>query len=182
MISGVVARRYAKALFELAEADGKIEALGEELSRLKTVILETPELRDLLSNPAYTRGERKEIARSVLTDRLGVSEVLNNFVGVLIENGRMPGVAEICDHYQEMANEAAGRAQVTVKSASPLSDGDRARLEEGLSRVTSKRVTIEIEVDPSLIGGLSARVGGLVFDGSIRAQLEALEEELKRAS
>ena len=182
MISGVVVRRYAKALFELAEADGNIEPLGEDLSRLKAVILETPELRDLLSNPAYTRRERKEIASAVLTEHLGVSEVLKNFVNVLIENGRVPGIVDICDRYQEMANEAAGRARVTVKSASPLSEGDCARLEEGLSRVTGKRVTIEIEVDPSLIGGLSARVGGLVFDGSIRAQLEALEEELKRAS
>ena len=182
MIDGVVVRRYAKALFELCSADGSAEAVGEELSRLRGVFLEIPELKELLSNPAYTRAERREIADAVLSTGLGASDVLRNFVGVLIENGRVRGIPEVADRYQEMADEAAGRAQVIVKSASPLSDAVRSRLEEGLSRVTGKRVTVEIEIDPSLIGGLCARVGGVVFDGSIRAQLDAMQEELKGAS
>ncbi|MFQ5458723.1 MAG: ATP synthase F1 subunit delta [Myxococcota bacterium] len=182
MIGGVVARRYAKALFELAAAEGRIEPVGGELARVKAVFHDAPDLPDLLANPAYTRAERKEIAARTLGAQLDLSEHVGNFIGVLIENGRLRGLPEIAARYQEMADEASGRAQVVVRSALPISGADRVRLEEGLSRVTGKQVSVEVEVDPSLIGGLSARVGGLVFDGSIRAQLDALEEELKRAS
>ena len=182
MISGVVARRYAKALFDLARESEQIEPIGEEFARLKSVLDEAPELAALLANPAYTRAERKKIAGEILEGKLNLSEPLRNLVAILIDNGRVQGIPEIADRYKELADEAAGRAQVVVRSASPISDADRGRLAEGLSRVTGKQVTVDVEVDPSLIGGLSARVGGLVFDGSIRAQLEALEEELKQAS
>ena len=182
MISGVVARRYAKALFDLAVEQGQVEPLSEEIARLRGALEETPELGQLLANPVYTRAERKEIADEVLRGGLGLSEPLRNLVAILIDNGRVRGIAEIAGRYKEMADEAAGRAEVVVRSASPVSEADRARLAEGLSRVTGKKVAVQVEIDPSLIGGLSARVGGLVFDGSIRAQLEALEEELRRAS
>jgi len=182
MISGVVARRYAKALFDLATEQGQVDAIGEEFGLLRRVLDETPELVELLANPAHTRAERKRIAGEILQQRLAVSEPLRNLVAILIDNNRVGGIPEIADRYKEMADEAAGRAQVVVKSASRVSEADRARLEEGLSRVTGKQVTVQVEIDPSLIGGLSARVGGLVFDGSIRAHLEALEEELRRAS
>jgi F-type H+-transporting ATPase subunit delta len=69
-----------------------------------------------------------------------------------------------------------------VRSATPLADADRRRLEEGLSGITGKQVTVEVTLDPTLIGGLVAQVGGLVFDGSVRAQLEALRQELRRGT
>jgi F-type H+-transporting ATPase subunit delta len=182
MISGVVARRYAKALFELAADERRVQPIGEELSRLKSVLAEVPELGELLANPAFTRAERKGIADETLRERLALSDSVRNLVAILIDNGRVRGIGEIADRYREMADEAAGRAEVLVKSAGELSEADRGRIAAGLSGVTGKQVTVSVEVDPSLIGGLSARVGGLVFDGSIRAQLEALEEELKGAS
>lgn len=182
MIAGALARRYAKALFDLASAEGRVEELGGELERLTEVYREAPELPALLSNPAYTRAERQTIAESLAEGPLRLSQMMRNFLRLLIENGRVRGVPEIAARYQEMADAAAGRAHVVVRSAAPLSEEQRRRLEQGFSRVTGKQVTVAVEIDPSLIGGLSACVGGLVFDGSIRAQLAALEEELKRAS
>jgi F-type H+-transporting ATPase subunit delta len=182
VIVGALARRYAKALFDLASAEGRVEDLGGELERLTEVYREAPGLPALLSNPAYTRAERKAIADDLAGTPLGLTQTMRNFLHLLIENGRVRGVPEIAERYQEMADAAAGRAHVVVRSAAPLAEEQRRRLERGLSRVTGKQVTVAVEIDPSLIGGLSARVGGLVFDGSIRAQLAALEEELKRAS
>jgi F-type H+-transporting ATPase subunit delta len=169
VIVGALARRYAKALFDLASAEGRVEDLGGELERLTGVYREAPELPALLSNPAYTRAERQAIAESVAEGPLRLSQTMRNFLRLLIENGRVRGVPEIAARYQEMADDAAGRAHVVVSSAAPLS-------------AEQKQVTVAVEIDPSLIGGLSACVGGLVFDGSIRAQLAALEEELKRVS
>jgi F-type H+-transporting ATPase subunit delta len=182
MIAGALARRYAKALFDLASAGGSVEDLSGELALLTGVYREAPQLPALLSNPAYTRAERQAIMENLAEGPLRFSQTMRNFLRLLIENGRIRGVPEIAARYKQMANEAAGRAHVVVRSAAPLSAEQRRRLEEGFSRATAKQVTVAVEIDPSLIGGVSAHVGGLVFDGSIRAQLAALEEELKRVS
>lgn len=182
MTSGVIARRYARAVFEISREAGQIDELGRELQLLADVYREVPELPALLANPVYTRAERKGIAGSIAEDRMGLSPTMTNLLMILIDNGRVTAVPEIANCYQNMADEAAGRVRVVVTSAIPVSEGDRKRLAQGLSRVTGKQVTVKIEIDASLIGGLSAQVGSLVLDGSIRAQLGALAEQLKRAS
>jgi len=179
---GVVSRRYAKAFFDFAGSDGRVQELGEELSLLAKTFREIPALPELLSNPAYTRAERKAFASRLIDEQLRLSPGLRNLLILLIENGRIRDLPAIADRYQDLADEAAGRAHVILRSAAALSEEDRRRVEEELSRVTGKRVTLEVQMDPSLIGGLAVQVGSLVFDGSVRAQLEALKQELRRAS
>ena len=182
MTGGAIARRYARALFELAAEEGKVEEIGAELARLVQAFKEVDELPDALSNPTVPRSKRKELASLLAESELRLSGVLRNFLQVLIENGRVREIPDIGQRYREMADEAAGRAHVIVRSAAPLPEQDRARLEASLSEVTGKRVTVEVQQDPTLIGGLAAQVGSLVFDGSVRAQLEALRQDLRRGS
>jgi F-type H+-transporting ATPase subunit delta len=180
MTGGAIARRYGRALFELAAAEKKVEEIGGELARLLQAYREVEALPGALSDPTVPRSRRKELATRLAESELRLSGVLRNFLHVLIENGRVREIPDIVQRYREMADEAAGRAHVIVRSASPLADQDRARLEAGLSEVTGKRVTVEVRQDPTLIGGLVAQVGSLVFDGSVRAQLEALGQDLRR--
>jgi F-type H+-transporting ATPase subunit delta len=180
--AGAIARRYARALFDLAREDGKIPEIGAALDALAEAFREVPDLAAALSNPAYTRPDRKALASRLVDEGLRLSPVLKNLLHLLIENGRVRELPSIADRYRDLADEAAGRAHVLLRSAAPLSDEDRGRVEQGLSRVTGKRVTLEVQVDASLIGGLTAQVGSLVFDGSVRAQLEALKQELGRSS
>ena len=182
MTSSVVSRRYAQALFDLAVQEGRVQDLGEELTLLARTFREVPALAGLLSNPAYTRAERKAIASRLIAEGLRLCPGLKNLLFLLIENGRVRDLPAIVDRYQYLSDEAAGRAHVILWSAAPLSEGDRRRVEEGLSRVTGKQVTLDVQIDPSLIGGLAAQVGSLAFDGSVRAQIEALKQELRRAS
>ncbi len=182
MTGGVIARRYARALFDLASTDQKIPEIGEDLGRLAQAFREFPGLPAALSNPAHTRPARREIASQLVDGELRLSPVLKNLLHLLIENGRVRGLPSIADRYRELADDAAGRAHVILRSAAPLSDEDRRRVEEGLSRVTGKQVTLDVQVDPTLIGGLAAQVGSLVFDGSVQAQLQALKQELRRSA
>ena len=180
MTSGSIARRYARALFELATEEGRLEEVGTELARFAGALREVPELGRVLSSPAIPRAGRKEIASVLCESTLRSSLTLRNFLHVLVDNNRVRAAADIAERYREMADEAAGRVHVWVRSATPLSDEDRGRLQQKLSRATGKQVTLEVEVDPALIGGLSAKVGHLVFDGSIRAQLEGVRRALER--
>ena len=182
MTGGVIARRYARALFDVARETQKIREMGEEMGRLAQTFRDVPGLPGVLSNPAHTRTERREIASRLVDEGLRLAPDLKNLLHLLIENGRVRDLPSIADRYQELADDAAGRAHVILRSAAPLSDEDRRRVEEGLSRVTGKQVTVDMRVEPALIGGLAAQVGGLVFDGSVRAQLEALKQALRRSS
>ncbi len=180
MTSGAIAGRYARALFELAAEEGRLEDVGVELSRLADALRDVPELARLLSSPVTPRADRKEIASALCEQSLQLTATLRNFLHVVIDNNRVRAIPDIAARYRELADEAAGRVHVTVKSAAPLSEEDRHRLEQGLSRATGKQVTLDVDVDASLIGGLAAKVGHLVFDGSLRAQLEGLRRELER--
>jgi F-type H+-transporting ATPase subunit delta len=178
--SGAIAGRYARALFVLATAEGRVEDVGAELSLLADVLRDVPELAQVLSSPVTSRAVRKEIASTLCEQSLQVSATLRNFLHATIDNNRVRAIPDIVERYRALADEAAGRVHVTVKSAAPLSEENRRRLQEGLSRATGKLVTLDVAVDPSLIGGLAARVGHLVFDGSLRAQLDGLRRELER--
>jgi len=180
--AGVIARRYARALFDLAREDGKIPEIGRALDALAEAFREIPDLAAALSNPTSARSDRKELASRLVDENLRLTPVLRNLLHLLIENGRVHELPSIADRYRDLADDAAGRAHVILRSAAPLSDEDRGRVEQGLSRVTGKQVTLEVQVDASLIGGLAAQVGSLVFDGSVRAQLEAMKQELGRSS
>ena len=181
-MTGMIARRYARALFDLAREERKIQETGEELETIARSFREVPALPAVLSSPATPRAERKEIASRLIDETLRISPVLKNLLHLLIENGRIRDLPSIAERYGDMADEAAGRAHVILRSAAPLSDEDRRRVSEGLSRITAKQVTVEVRVDPALIGGLAAQVGSLMFDGSVRAHLESMKQELKRSS
>jgi F-type H+-transporting ATPase subunit delta len=175
--STAAARRYARALFGIARDDGTIEATGRELAALADLLEESSELRAALFRPLHPVAERRAVVRAV-AERLGSSATLQNFYAFLVDQRRLVDFATIRSEFERLAAEAEGRTEGRITSAQPLDDATRDRLVAALSQRTGRQVSVQVEVDPSLIGGVVAQVGDLVFDGSLRTQLEQLRNSL----
>jgi len=176
-VQGKAARRYARALFSLAQESADTASIRRELDDMARLLAANPDLRRRLFQPLHPVRERREVLKSICEQGRG-SPVIRNFFAYLIEQRRLVSFEAIHDEFIRLADEAAGRVRAEVRSASPLRDQQRARLVDALARRTGKEIELTVHVDPSLIGGAIATVGGLVFDGSLRTQLSQLRETL----
>ena len=179
MIVGTIARRYARALFDLAVEHGKVEAWADALVSLQQAVDSSPELRDVLENPVYTREQRRAIVEKLVT-ALKLEREPSSLVYLLGDRGRLEHLRPIVDTFTRFADQQLGRVRARITSAAPLDQGSAARIAERLSAATHAKVLVESDVDPSLLGGVVAQVGSLTYDGSLRTQLEELRRQLKQ--
>jgi len=173
------ARRYARALFSLAQEQQAIAGVRAELGNVASLFVESPELAAALFRPLHPVAQRRAVLRGVC-ERANSSESVRNFFAFLVDQRRLVDFEAIRDEYGRLADEAEGRTRAHVVSASPLSHQQRQRLAQALAARTGCEVELEVRVDAELIGGATAEVGGLVFDGSLRTQLAQLRETLGR--
>ncbi|MBW1878415.1 MAG: ATP synthase F1 subunit delta [Deltaproteobacteria bacterium] len=177
-----IARRYARAFFELAEEVDQVAQVGNELtSALDGLRSHDGELFAALSNPVFTLAERRDVLEQVVP-RLNVGYLARNLLFVLLEKGRFRLLPEVVELYNGYADEKAGRARVLVETAEPLTPQLETEVIAALQQVTGKHVLIETRVDPSLIGGMIARVGGTVYDASVRTRLQNIKQRLLSAA
>ncbi len=181
MPSSAAARRYAKALFMLAKEDRRVSEVGDELDALASLLEDNDDLREALLTPLYPVNERKAVLRSV-SELANMGSVVRNFYSYLIDQRRLVEFYGIREAYQQLADEDAGLVTAIVTTASPLDDRRKDRLRRALSQRTGREVQLDVQIDPSLIGGAIAEVGGMVFDGSLRAQLQQLRLNLTKES
>ncbi len=177
MRSSAAAKRYARALFSLAQENDSVESTRGELADMARLLASSPDLHKRLFQPLHPVDERRRVLMS-LCERGGGSQTIKNFLAYLIERRRLIEFAAIREEFERLTDAAAGRVRAEVLSASPLRDEQRARLAETLNRKTGKQVELTVRVDPSLLGGAIATVDGLVFDGSLRTQLSQLRGNL----
>ncbi len=171
---GSVARRYARALFELGAEKKLSDAVGRELDALAETYSGSAELRQTLENPVFKLSERRALLERLLP-QLAPTAQTRNFALLLLERGRISLLPSIARAYREMVDVALGRVRATVVSARPLDDTTAAAVQRALERRTGKKVLLSSSVDPGLLGGIVARVGDLVFDGSLRTRLDTLK-------
>ena len=176
-LSGSISRRYARALFSMGVDRGSFEQLGKELDAVAELWAGSPELRQALENPVFKDSEKRAVLQSLLP-RVAPTPDVQKFVLLLLERRRLPAVANIARAYREMADLHTGRVRAHVTSAQALGPAELERIRQSLARRTGKQVILESAVDAGLIGGVVARVGDLVLDGSVRTQLGALRERL----
>jgi F-type H+-transporting ATPase subunit delta len=179
MRSSAAARRYARAIFSLAGEDRTVDATRGELTRVAELLAANQALHDALFRPLHPVRERRAVMEGV-AERLGLTRTVRNFLLYLIDQRRLVDFDAIREEFERLADEAAGRLQADVVAASPLSPDQRERLRRALAARAGCEVELEVRVDPALIGGAIARVGGLVFDGSLRTQLTQLRDNLTR--
>jgi F-type H+-transporting ATPase subunit delta len=179
MIMGSIGRRYAKALFGLAVEQDRVEVWAKSLESLREAIETSPDLRDVLSNPMYTREQRRGIVEKLAT-ALSLEAAPANLLFLLGDRNRLGYLAAIVATFRALADAHLGRLRAEVVSAVKLDDAAVQAIAAELSRKHGANVLVERTVDPALLGGVIARVGSMVYDGSVRTQLEDLRKQLKQ--
>ncbi len=179
MRSSAAARRYARALFGLAEETGAVAQVRGELAGIAGLFESEPALRKALFRPLHPVAERRAVLRS-LCERLSLTSTVRNFFAYAIDQRRLVDFDAIRAEFEQLADAAAGLVKARVTAAAPLDDAQRERLQSALAARTGRTVELEVSVDPGLIGGAVATVGNLVFDGSLRTQLSQLRGALSR--
>ena len=168
------AKRYAKAVFELATQDGHVERWALQLARLREVFTD-PDVAAVLGNPTIPAERRAALIA-------GTPHVLDpeatNLARLLIESGRINEAAEIEKEFERMADEAAGRVRATVTTAVELDPPDRDRVERELSKRLQKEVRLSVVVDPRILGGMKLQYGDRLVDASVATRLEQLRRRL----
>jgi F-type H+-transporting ATPase subunit delta len=177
--SGVLARRYAKALFSLGQERGAAAALLAEVDALVEAAQATPQGARALFTPLYPRAERRALIRS-LAERLGASPEVRAFGQLLVDENRSALLPGIRDALRELVEQSAGRVHARVQTARELSAEQRERLKRALERRLGGDVELHVELNPELIGGVVVRVGDLLLDGSLRTQLHSLASSLRK--
>ena len=178
MIEGSLSRRYSKALFQLACESGEEEKIGQEIEQFYA-IYSGSELRQVLTNPAFNLETRKRILTQVVhSQRLAPLSV--HFLSLLVDRDRLTHLAGIVSRYRRLLNETRGRIEAKVVSASELEAAAIEGLRERLGELSGKDVALQTEVDPELLGGLLIELGGTVYDGSVRTQLEKMKQRIGR--
>ena len=166
---------YASAILEFAKAEGQLATIGDELFQVARTFESSSELRDSLSDPRMPI-ERKQ---GIVSDLLGTraSALTVNLINFVIGVGKARDLPAIADRLVERAAGARERVVAEVRSAIELDAATVGRLETRLSEATGKAVEAKVVVDPSIIGGIIARVGDMVIDGSVKGRLRDLREQ-----
>ena len=173
----VYARRYSQAVFEMALEAKELDSWQSDLRKIAS-LAEYATLVAFLENPKI----HFEAKVRLLSERLdGINPLALNLAYLLVARGRLSMIGDIADDYQQLLDSYRGIESADVITAIPLGEEDKLKLAEHLGAVIGKKVVLRTGVDSSLIGGLIARIGGKLLDGSTRSKLEALKKELAGA-
>jgi F-type H+-transporting ATPase subunit delta len=172
-----VVRRYARALFDTAQKQGVVDQVEEELKSVDQVLRAVPRLSRVLRAPTIPRPQKQDLLLKAFGSRVG--KLTARFLALAIERRREAILVDIYGEFQRLANEARNILPVQVTAAVPLTDDERNALTGALSSRTGKNVTLEVDVDPQIMGGLMLRMGDTVIDGSVRSRLVQLRNRLQ---
>jgi len=168
------ARRYAQAVFNIALEKNELDRWQSDLREI-AILGDDAELIALLENPKIHFKDKAKLLSKGLGE---INQLALNLVYLLVARGRLGMVGDIADEYQRLLDNYRGIEQAEVTTAVPLDDEDRQRLEERLGAVVGKKVVVKPKVDPSVLGGIVARIDGKLLDGSTRSKLAALKSVL----
>lgn len=178
MIVSSIARRYAKALFSLADEQGQVERWSSGFDALARTLAAYPELGRTLSSPLFEKEQKRNVIAEV-SKALGLAETARNFLLLLADRDRLSYLPAILQNFRDLSDTRLGRIRARVTSAVPLSADEARRIAEKLAQIEKAEIIVESSVDPALLGGVVAQVGSLVYDGSVRSQLEELRRAMK---
>jgi F-type H+-transporting ATPase subunit delta len=177
MASGEVVRGYAEALFSVVRAEGELDRVEDELFRFGKILESNHELKQALSDQSMEREQRAKILEELLADK--VSPHTLGLLTFIVGQGRARQLPQILEEVSELAARARQSVVAEVRSAVPLDDKQRTDLASALSKATGKDVEVKVLIDPSVVGGVVAKVGDTVIDGTVKRRLEQLREQVK---
>ena len=169
---------YATALFQVATAEGALEQVEDELFRFARTLEHESKLRDALTDPNLPADHRANMIGELLGEKATPHTV--NLISFVVQQGRARELTKIIDSLVALAAESRQQAVAEVRAAVPLDGDQRARLKQALEKAAGKQIELKVIVDPSVVGGLVARVGDQVFDATVRHRLELAKEHFGR--
>ena len=172
------ARRYASSLFDVARKSGKEEVVGKQLAELSQVIAGHTDLRKSLESPAIPIQVKKNLVNALLEAGTDLSDEVKRTLQLLAEKDRIAMLPELATLYSERLMRALNVVPAEVVTAVPLSPNHREALSAALGKAAGGQITLTERVDPKIVGGVVAKLGSVVFDGSVARQLERLREKL----
>ena len=173
-----IARVYGDALFEVAQEEGKVDEIRDELGEFADALNEDRDLQVFFFSPYFSSQEKRDgIEKSIS----GASDAFKNFLALLAEKHRMPAIFRIRAYFDELWAQENKRLEVRVTSAVPLDESVVKRVGEEIERQTDRKIDLEADVDEDILGGIVLRVGNMVLDASLREKLNRLRKEVARA-
>ena len=179
MRNTILAKRYAKALFAVGKEENAFDAYGKVLNEISEVIVSVPEVEDALANPMYPVEVRAKVMEHLISQIQAPPQVMVNFLNLLVQKKRAGVLPDIAEVFRMMVDVEMNVCQGSVVTATELSGDLQEKLQATLEKITGKKVVLSTEVDPAIIGGMIAKVGDLVLDGSLITQLKGLKESIK---
>ena len=177
MSVGVLGKRYASALMDLATAADSVDRIGRDLRDAAATYADSRELRSLFENPSFSQDVRRGILKEIAA-QAKMHDHVRDLLQLLSDRHRMSSLPEIADAYDALAEQRSGRLRAEVVSATELPDSYYTELASALSGLTGKEVEVVKGTDPSLLGGVVTKIGDQVYDGSLRNRLAELQDEL----
>ena len=178
-VSGV-SGRYATALFELARDEKSIDAVKADLDRFEALLSESADLKRLVRSPVFA-AEVQLKALSAVLDKAEITGISANFLKVLTANRRLFAVSDVIRAFRALVAKFRGEATADITVAEPLSEKNLDALKAALKVVSGKDVTLNVNVDPSIIGGLVVKLGSRMVDSSLRTKLNSIKHAMKEA-
>lgn len=172
----IVAKRYAKALFEVASQQSIVAQVEEELKGILQVIRENADYGKLLEHPNISTADKLGLLKQAFEGK--VSAAVLNTLQLLVERRRESVLEDLVDSYVKVANEALGQANATVVSAYPLTAEESQQIAEQFGQLTGKQIRVENVVNRSLLGGIQVRIGDRLYDGSLSGKLQRFQQKL----
>jgi F-type H+-transporting ATPase subunit delta len=167
---------YAEALFSVVRAEGELDRVEDELFRFGKLLESNYELKQALSDQSLERAQRSKVLEELLADK--VSPHTLGLLTFIVGQGRARQLPQILEEVSELAAQARNSVVAEVRSAVPLDDDQRAQLAAALSKASGKNVEVKVLVDPSVVGGVVAKIGDTIIDGTVRHKLEQLREQV----
>ncbi len=176
----VVARRYARALYEEAERASNVERVDADIACVRTTLENSHALAQLFQNPVVAREKKQEVVRALFASRL--DDLTLRFLHMLVGRKRENLFDRIAQAWRSLHDERLGVVEAEARVASELRDEERRNLTETLERLTGKHIRLHVRRDDALIGGMVVRIGDTVYDRSVRHRLEALRDRVAHQS
>ncbi|HKP22919.1 MAG TPA: F0F1 ATP synthase subunit delta [Dongiaceae bacterium] len=175
---GGLAQRYAAALLELSDEKHAIDAVAGDLASLGRMIADSGDLQTLITSPLMDRDQQSR-AIGAVAKAASFGELTQRFLGLVAANRRLFALPAIVKAFQKMLADKRGEVQAEVTAAHALTDAQKSAVSDAIRRVVGGKVSIDMKVDPSLLGGLIVRVGSRMIDGSVKTKLQKLQLAMK---
>ena len=179
MINNAIARRYAKALVQLGSENSLIDRFSQELNAIEKLVAGNAELRSVFGNPAFTAEQKKQIMRDLVA-RMQCSELVGNFLLLLVDKNRVACLSQIVETYVKLADEHSGVIRPVITTAFALDDAQINSIKAALEQKTGKKIVPQVSIDQSLIGGVVTQIGDIAYDSSVKTQLARIHDILQK--